>query len=177
MTDFDPMRILRSLADHEVRFVMIGGLAGNLRGTADVTSDLDICYARDDDDLVRLAAALHDLSARLRGPGVPDDAPFIPDALALRHGDTFTFATDAGAFDILATPSGTRGFADLDADATTMDVGDGILVRVASVDDLMRMSRASGRSKDILHLEHLAALREEIEAFREEGLDPQQGSA
>ena len=45
----------------------------------------------------------------------------------------------------------------------------------ASIDDLIRMKRASGRTKDLLHLEHLAALREEIEAFRAQGLDPQQG--
>ena len=50
------------------------------------------------------------------------------------------------------------------------------MVRVASLDDLMRMKRAAGRPKDLIQLEHLGALREEIERFRAQGLDPQQGA-
>lgn len=176
MSGFDPDTILRTLDAHGVRFVVVGGLAGNFRGTADVTNDLDVCYARDAENLERLAAALEELDARLRGPGVPDDVPFVADALALQHGDTFTFVTSAGAFDILATPSGTTGFEDLDTGATSIDLGRGLLVRVASLDDLMRMKRAAGRPKDLIQLEHLGALREEIERFRAQGLDPQQGS-
>jgi hypothetical protein len=175
MTGFDPNAILRTLDDHGVRFIVVGGLAGNLRGTADVTNDLDVCYARDKDNLEHLAAALNELEARLRGPGVPEDVPFAIDALSLRHGDTFTFTTSAGAFDILATPSGTTGFEDLDQGATSIDLGDGLIVRVTSLDDLMRMKRAAGRPKDLIQLEHLGALREEIERFEAEGLDPRQG--
>jgi hypothetical protein len=37
------------------------------------------------------------------------------------------------------------------------------------------MKRAAGRTKDLLQLEHLGALRDEIERFRAQGLDPQQG--
>ena len=175
MTGFDPDTILRALDRHGVRFVVVGGLAGNLRGTPDVTNDLDVCYARDTENLERLSAALHDLGARLRGPGVPEDVGFPIDPLSLRHGDSFTFITDGGAFDILATPSGTTGFGDLDAGAGSIDLGDGLVVRVASLEDLMRMKRAAGRTKDLLQLEHLGALRDEIERFRAQGLDPQQG--
>ncbi len=175
MTGFDPDAILRALDARGVRFVVVGGLAGNLRGTADVTNDLDVCYARDAENLDRLADALVELGAWLRGPGVPEDIPFVLDALSLRHGDTFTFVTDAGAFDILATPSGTNGFEDLDAGASSIDLGDGLVVRVASLEDLMRMKRAAGRPKDLIQLEHLGALREEVERFRAQGLDPQQG--
>jgi hypothetical protein len=176
MTSFDPDRILRALVAHEVRFVIVGGVAGNLRGTADITNDLDVCYARDRENLERLSAALTELGARLRGRGVPDDVPFVLDALTLLHGDTFTFATAAGDFDVLATPSGTRGYDDLDAGATSFDLGDGITVRVTSLDDLIRMKRASARSKDLIHIEHLGALKDQIEEFSDEGGDPQQGT-
>ena len=66
MSEFDPLGILRRLLDDDVRFVVIGGFAGNLRGSANVTQDLDICYARDDDNLEHLAQALRTLNARLR---------------------------------------------------------------------------------------------------------------
>ncbi len=55
---FDPLRALRTLLERDVRFVLIGGYAGALRGSPVITGDLDICYARDDDNLERLADAL-----------------------------------------------------------------------------------------------------------------------
>jgi hypothetical protein len=172
---FQPLAALQMLNDHEVRYVLIGGYGGNLRGSPVITGDLDICYARDDENLERLAAALKGMHAKLRGHGIPDDLPFILDAKTLRLGDSFTFETELGNLDILGQPSGTAGFTDLDGGATTIDI-DGVLVRVASIDDLMRMKRASGRRKDLIHLEHLGALRDEIERARAEGLDPQQGA-
>lgn len=74
---FDFLRSLRTLVEHEVRFVVIGGLAGRLHGSTTVTNDLDICYARDEGNLDRLARALRDLNARLRG--VEDAVPFVLD--------------------------------------------------------------------------------------------------
>jgi hypothetical protein len=77
-----------------------------LFGSPTVTNDLDICCARDQDNLERLAAALVELEARLRGG---DEAvPFLLDAETLRNGDRFTFVTRAGSLDILASPSGIR---------------------------------------------------------------------
>ena len=172
---FDPLGALRTFTDHGVRFVLIGGYAGTMRGSALITGDIDLCYARDPENLRRLAAALAEMHAHLRGPGVPDDLPFVLDATTLRNGDSFTFETDVGNVDVLGTPAGTQGFEDLDVSATSVDV-DGLVIRVASLDDLMRMKRAAGRPKDLIQLEHLGALREEIEAFRAQGLDPQQGT-
>lgn len=75
-----------------------------------------------------------------------------------------TFDTDFGALDILATPSGTSGFEDLAANAVEVELGGGLVVPVASLDDLIRMKRAAGRPKDRVELEILGALRDEIEA-------------
>jgi hypothetical protein len=44
---------------------------------------------------------------------VDADVPFMLDAKTLRMGDSFTFETDAGDLDILATPAGTRGYDEL----------------------------------------------------------------
>jgi hypothetical protein len=157
---FDPLAALRSLTDHGVRFVLIGGFAGAVRGSPMITGDLDICYARDDQNLERLASALRDLHATLRG--APADVPFRLDARTISAGDHFTFSTSLGPLDCLGTPSGTEGFADLDVAATDEDL-DGLTVRVASVDDLIRMKRAAGRPKDLIAVEWLGALRDELE--------------
>ncbi len=157
---FDPLRVLRTLNDHRVRFVLIGGYAGALRGSPVITGDVDICYARDNENLHRLAAALQVLDAHLRG--APPDVPFQLDATTLRAGDHFTFTTTAGSLDCLGTPAGTQGFEDLDAAATDEDL-DGLVVRVAALDDLIRMKRAAGRPKDLIEVEWLSALRDELD--------------
>lgn len=157
---FDPLSALGTLLDHGVRFVLIGGYAGSLRGSPIITGDVDICYARDDVNLERLAEALRSLGARLRG--APEDAPFQLEAKAIKAGDHFTFATTAGPLDCLGTPAGTSGFADLDRRATD-EVVDGVTLRVAALDDLIRMKRAAGRPKDRVAVEWLSALRDEID--------------
>jgi hypothetical protein len=157
---FDPLSALRTLVRHEVRFVLIGGFAGALRGSPVITGDLDVCYARDEPNLERLADALRALDAHLRG--APPEVPFRLDARTLRAGDHFTFATSAGAVDCLGMPAGTSGYPDLDSKATDEEV-DGVTIRVASLDDLIRMKRAAGRPKDRIAVEWLSALRDELE--------------
>jgi hypothetical protein len=157
---FDPIRAFETLNRHGVRYVVIGGFAGKLLGSTILTVDVDICYARDDENLVRLAAALVELHADLRG--APEGLPFRLDAPTLRNGDSFTFVTDAGDLDVLGTPSGSDGYESLQRNAAELDLGE-VTVWVASIEDLMGMKRASGRPRDLAHLEVLAALRDEIE--------------
>ncbi|MGQ0742804.1 MAG: hypothetical protein ACT4OS_00395 [Acidimicrobiales bacterium] len=167
---FDPLEVLRTLSAHQVRFVLIGGLAGRIWGSPSVTADLDACYDRRQDNLVRLAAALNELGARLRVSRADDDAelPFILDADTLRRGCNFTFRTRAGAVDVLGLPAGTTGFDMLDANAIEQDLG-GVRVKVSSLDDLITMKRAAGRRKDLIEVEVLAAVKEQRERRERRG--------
>lgn len=158
MTAFDPIAALQVLADHGVRFVVIGGVAGATHGSPSVTQDLDVCFERSPENLEQLATALSSIHARLRG--VDDSVPFSLDAKTLAAGDHFTFITDRGDLDCLGIPAGTLGYDDLTKDAVEVDL-DGLLVSVASLDALMRMKRAAGRPRDLAELEILGALREE----------------
>jgi len=83
------------------------------------------------------------------------------DERTLRLGDSFTFQTDAGNLDCIGTPSGTTGYEDLFRSAIEIDLGDGTSVRITSLDDLIRMKKAAGWTKDLIELEILAALRDE----------------
>jgi len=155
---FDPLHALRVLRKHRVRFILIGGFAGRLRGSPTVTNDLDLCYARDGENLERLAAALQDLKARLRG--VPEHVRFLLDARTLKSGDHFTFVTSAGNLDCLGFPAGSGGYEGLVDRAEEMDLG-GIRTSVVSLDDLILIKRAAARPKDLIEVEVLKALREE----------------
>ena len=161
--EFDPLRALATLNRHGVQYVLIGGFAGKLHGSSALTVDVDICYARHDDNLVRLVAALQELHATLRGAEA--DLPFRLDARTLRSGDAFTFVTDAGDLDIIGTPAGTNGYDELARAAVRMDL-EPVEVNVASIDDLIAMKRASDRPRDRAHLEILGALRNELDLQR-----------
>ena len=83
---FQPADLLRALASAQVRFVVIGGLAAQAHGSPSITSDLDICHARDAENLRSLAGVLSDVAAVRRG--LPSDAPRMPplDVRTLRAG-------------------------------------------------------------------------------------------
>lgn len=157
---FDPRSLLDVLTRHAVDFVLIGGVAANALGSLSLTGDLAICHARDRANLDRLASACREVHATLRG--APPGLPFILDGETLWRGDSFTFDTDFGSFDVLATPSGTTGFPQLRANAHEATVT-GRTVWVCALEDLIRMKTAAGRPKDRIELEILGALRDEIE--------------
>lgn len=158
--DFDAGPPIRALVGAAVRFVLIGGLAARVHGSPSMTTDIDICYARDLDNLEGLAEVLRGLNATLRG--APAGVPFQLDAQTLERGDHFTFDTSAGPVDILGTPAGCRGFVELAPNAVERKLY-GVPVLVAHIDDLIRMKTAAGRPKDRVEVEILGALREVLE--------------
>ncbi|MGH2756875.1 MAG: nucleotidyl transferase AbiEii/AbiGii toxin family protein [Actinomycetota bacterium] len=162
MKAFDPLGALRALIDHDVDFVLIGGLAARLHGSPTVTMDLDICHSKERANLEALAECLRAMNARLRLPDPEERVKARLDWRMLHAGNNFTFTTDFGPLDCLAMPSGTESYDALSASAKRMRF-EGIAVKVASLDDLMAMKKAAGRGKDLIELEILAALKEELE--------------
>lgn len=158
---FDPFLALRVLEEHGVRYVVIGGIAGRLWGSPTLTNDLDVSYERSRANLDRLAAALGDLEARLRG--VEEEVSFSISRETLEAGGHFTLSTRAGNLDILAWPPGVDSFEELRRAATTMDLGEGLEVPVADLLDLIAMKKAAGRPKDLVEVAVLEALVDEID--------------
>ena len=159
MIDRPPLRadeILRRLVERGVDFVVIGGIAAVLHGSARTTFDLDISFATDDANLAALGDVLTALSARLKG--VDDELPFVPDARTLRRVELLTLVTSLGELDVLSGPPGAPHYAELRRNADRYDLG-GFNVSVASIDDLIVMKQAAGRAKDLLDIEELEAIK------------------
>ena len=153
--------IVEHLSRHEVDFVLIGGMAGMALGSAYPSYDVDIAYARDPENLARLAAALRELGATLRD--APDDLPLQLDADTLSKGANFTFATPYGSLDILTDPLGSPPYPQLRDAGQDLQIG-GVLVRVVSLDHLIAMKEATGRTKDKLMATEYRALSDELRA-------------
>jgi hypothetical protein len=160
--EFQPKPLLQTLVRHEVDFVLVGGLAGVARGSSYPTYDVDIAYARDVGNLERLAAALLELQATLRG--APTDVAFMLDAETLRQGAHFTFDTTFGSLDVLDRPDGAPTYAELVELAGAPLLVAGVQVRVASLDHLIAMKEASRRPKDLLMATEYRQLSDELRA-------------
>lgn len=152
----DTRPLLAMLVAHRVDFVVIGGIALVLHGSARVTQDLDVCFATDDANLDALGSALAELGARVRG--VREDVPFVPDARMLRSVEVLTLDTPRGALDVLARPAGAPAYRVLREEADRLDLR-GFAVRVASLDHLIAMKRATGRDKDLVDVTELETIK------------------
>ncbi|HXK22262.1 MAG TPA: hypothetical protein VMS55_06240 [Myxococcota bacterium] len=143
----DPERLLRALAKHGVRFVLIGALAARLQGFPRLTADADITPERTPENLERLAAALRALGARVYTESVPEGLVFDCSAAALSRAPLWNLVTDAGRVDVVFSPAGTEGFADLSRAAVHFEVF-GVELLAASLPDIVRSKRASDRPQD-----------------------------
>ncbi len=161
-------KLLDRLIAHGVDFVLIGGQAGISHGSSFPSYDLDVLYARDQDNVVRLVAALREIGVRLRG--APADLPFVLDVRTIENGSNFTFITPYGDFDVLADAAGMPSYEDLKAAAIDREVF-GHMVKVASIDHLIAMKRAANRTKDKLMVEEYIVIADEQQRLAEEADD------
>jgi hypothetical protein len=166
-SDFDPERMLSALADREVRFILIGGMAAVLHGDVGVTVDIDVVPERSDENLERLVGALNSLAARIRTEGEPEGLLFDCSAQFFRNlppDAIVNMTTEAGDLDLAFCPSGTAGFSDLLRDAVKIEAADQLHIYVASLEDVIRSKQAANREKDRLALPRLRRLLDRLRA-------------
>ena len=148
---------LRLLGEHKVDCVIVGGIAAAIHGSLLLTNDVDVCYARDTENLKRLAGALQSVHARLRN--APERLPFILDAETLKRGLNFTFTTDIGDLDLLSEVRGVGHYEDVLAGSITVELF-GYHFAVIDISKLIVAKRAAGRPKDLIALPELEAIQE-----------------
>lgn len=147
----DAEHILRALAEHEVDYVLIGGLAVQTHGHVRTTNDADLIPAPDPANLDRLAAALRSLDARVLNAG--EEAAEI-DARMFPRATIWQFTTRDGGIDVMREVPGGRFYAELSNRALRVQLGD-IEVPVVGLDDLIQMKLARGRPVDLADVESL----------------------
>ena len=143
----DPELLIRTLARHGVRYVLIGAMAARLQGFPRTTADADITPAGDADNLDRLASALRELDARVYTESVPEGLAFDCSPSTLRRSGLWNLVTAAGRLDLAFRPSGTEGYEDLARDAVHFEVF-GVEIEAASLEDIIRSKEAADRPQD-----------------------------
>lgn len=159
---FDPVRICLILREEDVEFVVLGGFAAVVRGSSLPTKDIDVIPSRDRTNLDRLGRALTRMNAMIRISGDPVPTKIDGGFLAsMPH--MLNLVTDFGEMDITFTPAGSVGdFEGWRRGATSEEIEDGLMVLVASLDDIIDSKRAANRPKDQMALPYLESLRDEI---------------
>jgi hypothetical protein len=156
---FSPQDIFTVLHRHGVDYVAIGGFAANAHGSRRLTFDVDIVPAPEEGNYRRLAAALDELGA----PESAVDRGFRDldprDDFDLARARILRLPTSAGDLDLLNAALGAPPYADLRERAIDVEVR-GTPIRIASLDDLIAMKRASGRPQDLRDIAELTAMEE-----------------
>jgi transcriptional regulator with XRE-family HTH domain len=159
---FDPRRMVLSLAEHGVDFVVVGGVAVQTHGHGRSTRDLDVVPRPDLINLSRLGEALASLGARLRRASGPVD---VTDPQLLKRAALVPLTTVYGRLDLInvaLTKGAPRSYEELRERAVETEI-DGRTVAVAGLDDLIRMKRAAGRDVDVQDIGALTRSDEDVE--------------
>lgn len=156
MTRLDAL--LRSLTSGGVAYIVVGGVAATIHGSARFTRDLDIVYARNVTNLARLVAVLAPLAPALRG--APPGLPFRLDVATLTAGLNFTLTTDLGEIDLLGEIAGGGRYEQLLPHSADVELF-GVTCRCVSLPTLIHLKRAAGRPRDFDAIAELEVLLEE----------------
>jgi hypothetical protein len=150
---FDPYAMLEALDRERVTYVVIGGFARVVHGSAETTRGLDIVPSLREENLRRLGRALEALEARGRDRRRIDQG-------SLASSEPIEARTHAGELKLVPKPWGTRGYDDLRIRSFRENLGRGARPAIASIVDCVRMLEASGRGRDKERLERLRRLME-----------------
>ena len=128
--------ILRALHEHRLEAVLIGNAAAAMHGAPVTTLDFDFMFRDTPTNLRKLKAVAADLHAMIL-------RPFYPVSRLYRVVDDDTGLQT----NFLPQIHGVRSFEGLRSRSVERDV-DGLLLRVASLDDIIANKKAAGRDRD-----------------------------
>lgn len=155
MSDPSFDELLRRLAEADVEFVVVGGLALNAWGVIRGTKDVDVVVAPDIENLKRIAEVAVACGGHVQqGEALLGSAISIASALA--NGEQVAIETDLGRLDVVQGLDGVPSYADLRSRASEAEIL-GVAVAVCSLEDLKTMKKAAGRTRDLADLEDLDA--------------------
>jgi len=155
--------LLFELTRRQIRYVVVGGLAAQVYCPHYATDDLDICHARDPENLERISQLLTDLDAEWRR--LPAYAPPDFNLFTLSTETDFVFNTSLGKLDLIGLVTGMGMYDEASEDAVRVEMGRQV-VEVLSLPKLMSAKRSAGREKDLALLAQLESVYGKLETLQ-----------
>lgn len=153
----DLLGLMQTLTTAGVRYVLTGGLAASVHGSAYVTRDLDLCYDGTPDNIDHLLAVLVKWSATLR-----DAMAEAPSAELLENASVTRVRTPDGDVDLFREVVGVGDYRRCRSTALEVTL-DTMTIPVLGLDELISAKRAAPpelESGPLLSLEALRAIME-----------------
>jgi len=161
----DFLEIFGVLCEHEVDFIVVGGLCAVLHGAPINTSDVDIVHSRRPANLDRLLAALTALDAHYRL--LPKKiAPTLSHLSSPGHQ---LLNTQLGHLDVLGTIADNLGYDELEPYSVSSTIGIGVSVKILNLEKLIEVKEHAGRPKDHAVLFQLRAVLKERQETAQTG--------
>ena len=148
-------QLLKRLAEAQFEFVVVGGYAGVLHGSALVTRDLDICAVLSTENVAKLRSLLADLHPVHRMTA--DKLSFLDIPTPESTVANLYLETDGGIIDVISTVLGVGDYDRLIQHAEMIPLF-GHDCAVISLPDLITAKEALGREKDLLAAKELRAI-------------------
>jgi hypothetical protein len=155
--------LFQALADRDLRFVVVGGVAVNLHGYSRFTNDIDLVIDLETDHAMRFVRTLTDRGLQPLLPVKAEEFadPAIRDSWVVeRNLEVFSMHDPANPMlvvDLFASPP--IEFDALWARAVRARIANAE-IRIAAIEDLVRMKELAGRPKDQDDIRHLLRILE-----------------
>jgi len=158
-------RLFKVLAEHGVESVLVGAMAAQVQRAPTQTQDVDICYSPTRENKARIVAALIPYNPRLRKAdlGSAENAslpPLVWDSRTLVDIPNITLRTSLGNVDLLTRVDGIGDYADVMANATSIEVAPGLSIACLDLRAIIVSKEFCNRPKDRAQLPILRATLE-----------------
>ncbi len=150
--------LFTTLIQNNVEFVVVGELASSIHCVSHTMSVIELCYARNPENLERLVHALNPLHPTRRGDS--QTSLLVLDRRVLESGHDFKLSTRIGEVDLLEVTGGVGSYDTIKANAVEVSAK-GLRFLVLDLPGLIASKRFAGRKKDepvILELEAIQEL-------------------
>lgn len=154
-TEPDLSAILEGLAEADIRFILVGGLAAVVQGAPVTTMDVDIVHDRSAENVSKLFGFLESIDAVYRRPDDKIVMPREDDLTAMGH---MLLSTRFGPLDILAVVEDDKTYEDLVGHTLNIQFR-GHSIRVLDLRTLVELKRSSNEPAE---RQRLAILEETL---------------
>jgi predicted nucleotidyltransferase len=141
----DFLELLKTMFEHKVDFIIVGGVSAVLHGAPVTTFDLDLLHSREPDNIEKLLVAIKDLDAYYRGVG---ERRIEPGKTQLSSTGHQLLMTRLGPLDLLGTIGKERyDYTDLLEHTKKMQIS-GMTFLVLDLETHIQIKEGLGHDKD-----------------------------